>query len=45
LNWLQNRVGIMIVHDLRLCQYVDRMIQIQGSKAVHMSDNRNDYGL
>jgi putative ABC transport system ATP-binding protein len=30
----QNRAGIMVTHDLRMCQYVDRVIQMQDGRVV-----------
>src|SRR5512143_936935 len=36
----QNRAGIMVTHDLRLTQYVDRVIQMQDGKVVKIADNR-----
>jgi len=38
----QNRAGIMVTHDLRLCQYVDRVLQMQDGKVVRVTDNRTD---
>jgi putative ABC transport system ATP-binding protein len=35
----QNRAGIMVTHDLRLCQYVDRVIQMQDGRAVEVTDS------
>jgi putative ABC transport system ATP-binding protein len=29
-----NRAGIMVTHDLRMCQYVDRVLQMQDGKLV-----------
>jgi putative ABC transport system ATP-binding protein len=28
------RAGIMVTHDLRMCQYVDRVLQMQDGKLV-----------
>jgi putative ABC transport system ATP-binding protein len=28
----QNKVGVMVTHDLRMCKYVDRMIQMRDGK-------------
>ena len=36
----QNRAGIMVTHDLRLCQYVDRVLQMQDGKVVRVIDTR-----
>jgi putative ABC transport system ATP-binding protein len=30
-----NRAGIMVTHDLRMCQYVDRVLQMRDGKLVH----------
>ncbi len=37
----QNRAGIMVTHDLRLTQYVDRVIQMQDGKVVQVTDDRS----
>jgi putative ABC transport system ATP-binding protein len=31
----QQRAGIMVTHDLRMCTYVDRVLQMQDGKLVH----------
>jgi putative ABC transport system ATP-binding protein len=31
----QNRAGIMVTHDLRMCEFVDRVLQMQDGKLVH----------
>jgi putative ABC transport system ATP-binding protein len=31
----QKRAGIMVTHDLRMCVYVDRVLQMQDGKLVH----------
>jgi putative ABC transport system ATP-binding protein len=31
-----NRAGIMVTHDLRMCQYVDRVLQMQDGKLVQV---------
>ncbi len=36
----QNRAGIMVTHDLRLTEYVDRVIQMQDGKVVQVTDDR-----
>ena len=36
----QNRAGIMVTHDLRLTQYVDRVIQMRDGQIVKIIDNR-----
>jgi putative ABC transport system ATP-binding protein len=38
----QNRAGIMVTHDLRLCRYVDRVIQMQDGQLARVIDNRRD---
>jgi len=35
----QNRAGIMVTHDLRLTQYVDRVIQMRDGQVASMVDN------
>jgi putative ABC transport system ATP-binding protein len=32
----QNRAGIMVTHDLRMCEFVDRVLQMQDGKLVRM---------
>jgi putative ABC transport system ATP-binding protein len=34
------RAGIMVTHDLRMCQYVDRVLQMQDGKLVKVFDDR-----
>jgi putative ABC transport system ATP-binding protein len=34
----QNRAGIMVTHDLRLCQYTDRVIQMQDGQVRRVID-------
>jgi putative ABC transport system ATP-binding protein len=36
----QNRAGIMVTHDLRMCEFVDRVIQMQDGKLVGMHSGR-----
>jgi putative ABC transport system ATP-binding protein len=36
----QDRAGIMVTHDLRLTQYVDRVIQMRDGRIVEIVDNR-----
>jgi len=38
----QNRAGIMVTHDLRMCQYVDRVLLMQDGKLVRIYSNRAD---
>jgi putative ABC transport system ATP-binding protein len=38
----QNRAGIMVTHDLRLVQYVDKVIQLLDGKVARIIDNRQD---
>src|SRR5512143_1244920 len=38
----QNRAGIMVTHDLRLTQYVDRVIQMRDGQVVSIVDNRTE---
>jgi putative ABC transport system ATP-binding protein len=35
-----NRAGIMVTHDLRMCQYVDRVLQMQDGKLVREVDTK-----
>src|SRR5512147_2409928 len=35
-----DRAGIMVTHDLRLTQYVDRVVQMRDGKIVEIVDNR-----
>ena len=35
-----NRAGIMVTHDLRLCQFVDRVIQMQDGKLVRVYESK-----
>lgn len=37
-----NRAGIIVTHDLRLCQYVDRVLQMQDGKLVRVLDSKED---
>ncbi|GER81313.1 MAG: ABC transporter ATP-binding protein [Anaerolineales bacterium] len=37
-----NRAGIMVTHDLRMCQYVDRVIQMQDGKVVKIYETRDE---
>jgi putative ABC transport system ATP-binding protein len=36
----QNRAGIMVTHDLRMCRYVDKIIQIRDGKIESIIDTR-----
>ena len=36
------RAGIMVTHDLRMCKYVDRVLQMRDGKLVQMIEDRND---
>jgi putative ABC transport system ATP-binding protein len=38
----QNRAGIMVTHDLRLTQYVDRVIQMRDGQVISIVDNRTE---
>src|SRR5512136_2678488 len=38
----QNRAGIMVTHDLRLCQYTDRVIQMRDGKLVRIITDKNE---
>jgi len=37
-----NRAGIMVTHDLRMCQYVDRVFQMQDGKLVQVYETKKD---
>lgn len=37
-----NRAGIMVTHDLRMCQYVDRVLQMQDGKLVKIYDTKDE---
>jgi putative ABC transport system ATP-binding protein len=37
-----DRAGIMVTHDLRMCQYVDRVLQMQDGKLVETYESRED---
>jgi len=37
-----NRAGVMVTHDLRMCQYVDRVLQMQDGKLVRIYDTRDE---
>ena len=36
----QNRAGIMVTHDLRMCEYVDRVLQMRDGKLVNTISDR-----
>jgi putative ABC transport system ATP-binding protein len=38
----QNRAGIMVTHDLRLTQYVDRVIQMRDGQVASVVDNHTE---
>lgn len=38
----QNRAGIMVTHDLRLTEYVDRVIQMQDGQVVRITDGKGE---
>ncbi len=38
----QNRAGIMVTHDLRMCEYVDRVLQMQDGKLVRQYTDRSE---
>ncbi len=37
-----NRAGIIVTHDLRLCQYVDRVLQMQDGKLVRTYETKKE---
>jgi len=38
----QNRAGIMVTHDLRMCEFVDRVLQMQDGKLVRTYTGRKE---
>ena len=36
------RAGIMVTHDLRMCQYVDRVLMMQDGKLVREIEDRDE---
>jgi len=38
----QNRAGIMVTHDLRMCEFVDRVLQMQDGKLVRVYTGREE---
>jgi len=38
----QNRAGIMVTHDLRMCQYADRIIQMVDGQVERIFDDKHD---
>jgi putative ABC transport system ATP-binding protein len=37
-----DRAGIMVTHDLRMCQFVDRVLQMQDGKLVRIYEDKNE---
>ena len=37
-----NRAGIMVTHDLRMCQFVDRVLQMQDGKLVQIYEDQDE---
>ena len=37
-----DRAGIMVTHDLRMCQFVDRVLQMQDGKLVRVYDSKQE---
>jgi putative ABC transport system ATP-binding protein len=37
-----NRAGIMVTHDLRMCQYVDRVLQMRDGKLVRVYESKDE---
>jgi putative ABC transport system ATP-binding protein len=37
-----NRAGIIVTHDLRMCQYVDRVLQMQDGKLVRIYEEKDE---
>jgi putative ABC transport system ATP-binding protein len=38
----QNRAGIMVTHDLRMCQFVDQIVQMRDGQVVAVIENQAD---
>ena len=38
----QNRAGIMVTHDLRMCEYVDRVLQMRDGKLVQIYSTKEE---
>jgi putative ABC transport system ATP-binding protein len=38
----QNKVGVMVTHDLRMCKFVDRMIQMRDGKIDSILETREE---
>lgn len=38
----QNRAGIMVTHDLRMCEYVDRVMQMRDGRLVRIYTGRDE---
>jgi putative ABC transport system ATP-binding protein len=37
-----NRAGIMVTHDLRMCKYVDRVLQMRDGKLVQVYESKDE---
>ena len=37
-----DRAGIMVTHDLRMCQFVDRVLQMQDGKLAQVYESKNE---
>jgi putative ABC transport system ATP-binding protein len=37
-----NRAGIMVTHDLRMCKHVDRILQMRDGKLVQIYDTQEE---
>ena len=37
-----NRAGIMVTHDLRMCKYVDRVLQMRDGKLVRVYESKEE---
>ena len=38
----RQRAGIMVTHDLRMCQYVDRVLQMRDGRLVHIYESHEE---
>jgi len=37
-----NRAGSIVTHDLRMCQYVDRVLQMQDGKLLRIYETKDE---
>ena len=41
-NLIHERAGIMVTHDLRMCRYVDRILQMRDGKLVKTYEDQKE---